>query len=116
MRDLARDRSGLAQLRSDLRSAGHRSLQPQLAGVLRPLAVELRGLGALLLGTDFCASAGATALGFRVCKTAVVVPGAIVHSAVWPACFDSAPCRCVRRFLPCMCRSSVASVCLALSR
>ena len=97
MRDLARERSGLAQLQSDPRCAGHRSLQPQVAGVLRPWAVELHGLGALLLGTDFCASAGATALGFRVCKTAVVVPGAIVHSADWPARFGSAPWRRARR-------------------
>ena len=50
--------------------------------------------------SDFCASVGATALDFRVCKTAVVVPDAIVHSVDWPACFDSAPCRGALRFLP----------------
>ena len=46
--------------------------------------------------SDCCASVGATALDFRMCKTAVVVPGAIVHSADWPACFGSAPWRRAR--------------------
>ena len=57
------------------------------------------GLGGRLRMTDFCASVGATALEFRVCKTAVVAPGAL--GVDWPACFDSAPCRGARRFLPC---------------
>ena len=43
------------------------------------------------LTSDFCGSVGASALQFRVCKTAVVVPGAL--GVDWPACFDSAPCR-----------------------
>ena len=43
----------------------------------------------MLLLSDFCASVGATALEFRVCKTAVVVTGAL--GVDWPACFDSAP-------------------------
>ena len=75
--------------------AASRRLGPVGAGfprVARRVRVDLGGeIPKMQEASDFSASVGVSALDFRVCKTAVVVPGAL--GVDWPACFGSVPCR-----------------------